>query len=48
MKGLTNTITAVKNAFLAQSPLILLGGATATLLKGRGKQFFYYFLKKKS
>lgn len=34
--GLTNTITAVKNAYLAQSPLILLGGAAATLLKGRG------------
>lgn len=34
--GLTNTITAVKNAFLAQSPLIILGGAAATLLKGRG------------
>lgn len=34
--GLTNTITAVKNAMLAQSPLILLGGAAATILKGRG------------
>lgn len=34
--GLTNTITAVKNASLAQSPLILLGGAAATILKGRG------------
>ena len=34
--GVTNTITAVKNAQLAQSPLILLGGATATLLRGRG------------
>ncbi len=34
--GVTNTITAVKNASLAQSPLILLGGATATALKGRG------------
>jgi thiamine pyrophosphate-dependent acetolactate synthase large subunit-like protein len=34
--GVTNTITAVKNAFLAQSPLILLGGAAATILKGRG------------
>lgn len=34
--GLTNTITAVKNAQLAQSPLVLLGGATATVLKGRG------------
>lgn len=34
--GLTNTITAVKNAQLAQSPVVLLGGATATMLKGRG------------
>jgi thiamine pyrophosphate-dependent acetolactate synthase large subunit-like protein len=34
--GLTNTITAVKNAQLAESPLVLLGGATATVLKGRG------------
>lgn len=34
--GLTNTITAVKNAQLAQSPVIVLGGATATILKGRG------------
>src|SRR6185436_3616972 len=34
--GLTNTITAVKNASLAQSPLILLGGGAATILKGRG------------
>ena len=34
--GVTNTITALKNAQLAQSPLVLLGGATATILKGRG------------
>ena len=34
--GVTNTITAVKNAQLAQSPLILLGGATATVLRDRG------------
>ena len=34
--GVTNTITALKNAQLAQSPLVLLGGATATVLKGRG------------
>lgn len=34
--GLTNTVTAVKNAQMAESPLILLGGAAATLLKGRG------------
>ncbi|NVB37135.1 thiamine pyrophosphate-binding protein [Pseudenhygromyxa sp. WMMC2535] len=34
--GLTNTITAVKNAQLAQSPVIVIGGATATVLEGRG------------
>jgi acetolactate synthase-like protein len=34
--GVTNTITALKNAQLAQSPVVLLGGAAATLLKGRG------------
>lgn len=34
--GITNTITAIKNTQLAQSPVILLGGAVATLLKGRG------------
>jgi thiamine pyrophosphate-dependent acetolactate synthase large subunit-like protein len=34
--GATNTITAVKNAQLAQSPVVLLGGAAATALKGRG------------
>lgn len=34
--GVTNTITALKNAQLAQSPLVLIGGATATALKGRG------------
>jgi thiamine pyrophosphate-dependent acetolactate synthase large subunit-like protein len=34
--GVTNTITAVKNAQLAHSPLILLGGATATVLRNRG------------
>ncbi|MBK8014784.1 MAG: thiamine pyrophosphate-binding protein [Deltaproteobacteria bacterium] len=34
--GVTNAITAVKNAELAQSPLVLLGGATATMLRGRG------------
>ncbi len=34
--GVTNTITAVKNAQMAQSPVVLLGGATATVLKGRG------------
>ena len=34
--GVTNTVTAIKNAQLAQSPLVLLGGAAATMLKGRG------------
>lgn len=34
--GLTNTLTAIKNAELAQSPLVLLGGATPTVLQGRG------------
>mgnify|MGYP005725445349 CR=1 FL=1 len=34
--GVTNTITAVKNAQLAQSPVVIIGGATATALKGRG------------
>jgi len=34
--GLTNTITALKNAQLAQSPIVVIGGATATVLKGRG------------
>ena len=34
--GLTNTITAVKNAQMAQSPIVLIGGATATILKNKG------------
>jgi acetolactate synthase-1/2/3 large subunit len=34
--GVTNSITALKNAQLAQSPVVLLGGAAATVLKGRG------------
>ena len=34
--GVTNSITALKNAQMAQSPLVLIGGATATLLRGRG------------
>jgi len=34
--GLTNLITALKNAQLAQSPVVVLGGATATALRGRG------------
>ena len=31
--GVTNTITAMKNAQMAQSPLLLIGGAAATILK---------------
>jgi len=34
--GVTNTLTAVQNARLAQSPVVLLGGATATVLRRRG------------
>eukprot|EP00937_MAST-01D_sp_MAST-1D-sp2_P007022 g7022.t1 len=34
--GCTNTITAVKNAQMAQSPVVLIGGAAATLTQGRG------------
>ena len=34
--GLTNTITALKNAQMAQSPLLLIGGAAPTALQGRG------------
>lgn len=34
--GLTNTVTAVKNAQMAESPVLLLGGAAATAVKGRG------------
>lgn len=34
--GLTNTITALKNAQLAQSPVVLIGGAAPTALQGRG------------
>src|SRR5438045_9752895 len=34
--GVTNAVTAIKNAELAQSPVIIFGGATATLLRGRG------------
>jgi acetolactate synthase-like protein len=34
--GVTNALTALKNAQLAQVPLVLFGGATATVLKGRG------------
>jgi acetolactate synthase-1/2/3 large subunit len=34
--GVTNTVTAVKNAQAAQSPLVLIGGAVPTALRGRG------------
>ena len=39
--GLTNTLTAVKNAQMAESPLLLLGGAAATLLKGSLRLLIY-------
>ena len=35
LPGLTNTVTAVKNAQMAESPVLLIGGAAATLLKVR-------------
>eukprot|EP00294_Goniomonas_avonlea_P017790 CAMPEP_0114554240 /NCGR_PEP_ID=MMETSP0114-20121206/8105_1 /TAXON_ID=31324 /ORGANISM="Goniomonas sp, Strain m" /LENGTH=631 /DNA_ID=CAMNT_0001739275 /DNA_START=6 /DNA_END=1901 /DNA_ORIENTATION=+ len=34
--GVTNTVTAVKNAQMAESPVIILGGCTSILLMGRG------------
>ncbi len=34
--GVTNTVTAVKNAQMAQSPIVLIGGAAPTVLRGRG------------
>ena len=34
--GLTNTVTAVKNAQQAQSPVVVIGGAAPTVLQGRG------------
>ncbi|VDD87045.1 unnamed protein product [Enterobius vermicularis] len=34
--GVTNTITAVKNAQMAEIPVVLLGGAAPILLKNRG------------
>ena len=34
--GLTNTITAIKNAQMAQVPTLVIGGATAIVLKNRG------------
>src|SRR5262249_35744031 len=34
--GIANTITALKNAQLAQSPVVLIGGAAPTALQRRG------------
>jgi acetolactate synthase-1/2/3 large subunit len=34
--GVTNAVTALKNAQMAQSPVVVFGGATATMLEGRG------------
>jgi len=34
--GVTNTLTAIRNAQLAQSPVVILGGAAPTVLKGKG------------
>jgi acetolactate synthase-like protein len=34
--GVTNTITALQNARMAQSPVVLIGGAAPTALQGRG------------
>lgn len=34
--GVTNTVTAVKNAFMAQSPVVLIGGAAPLGSQGRG------------
>jgi acetolactate synthase-1/2/3 large subunit len=34
--GVTNCVTALKNAQLAQSPTLVLGGAVPTILQGRG------------
>ena len=34
--GVTNTVTALQNAKMAESPVLLLGGASANALKGRG------------
>lgn len=33
--GVTNTVTAIKNCRMAQSPMVLLGGAAATVMQGR-------------
>ncbi len=34
--GVTNTLTAIRNAQMAASPIVVIGGATATALRGRG------------
>jgi len=34
--GVTNTLTAIRNAQMAASPVVIIGGATATALRGRG------------
>jgi acetolactate synthase-like protein len=34
--GVTNAVTAVQNARMAQSPVVLIGGAAPTALQGRG------------
>lgn len=34
--GVTNTVTAIKNAQMAESPLLLIGGAAASLQKVSG------------
>jgi len=34
--GLTNTLTALKNAYIARSPVVLFGGSAPTALQGRG------------
>ena len=34
--GVTNSVTAVKNAQMAQSPVVLIGGSAPTALRGRG------------
>ncbi|KAF7638522.1 hypothetical protein Mgra_00001896 [Meloidogyne graminicola] len=34
--GITNSITGLKNAQMAESPLLLIGGGAPTLLRGRG------------
>ena len=34
--GVTNSVTALQNALMAQSPVVLIGGAAPTVLQGRG------------